>query len=38
MSEENKLLMSAAVSDLIQKKAIEEIPYQQMQFQSYMFL
>jgi hypothetical protein len=30
MSAENKLLMSAAITDLIQKQAIEEIPYQQM--------
>jgi hypothetical protein len=33
----NKLLMSAAITDLIQKQAIEEIPYQQIRFQSYMF-
>jgi hypothetical protein len=37
MSEENKLLMSLAITDLIQRQAIEEIPYQQMRFQSYMF-
>jgi hypothetical protein len=37
MSEENKLLMSAAITDLILKQAIEKIPYPQMRFQSYMF-
>jgi hypothetical protein len=37
MSEENKLLMSAAITDLILKQAIEKIPYQQTRFQSYIF-
>lgn len=37
MTIEKQTLMSTAIQDLLQKEAIEEIPFARMSFQSYMF-